>query len=252
MAAQYQNRSVSRAFNVLECVSGSEGPLGLAEIARRANLDRSTTLRFLAVLKNLGYVHRDPHDSTYRLGHRIDRLAEHSRGSDLLCSVARPIVTALAGTFGESTYIGTMEGTYMYYRQRVDPPTAARKRTQTDTPFDPVSMIPGRLLLAYRDPGEVEKMYVEGRPLRPVWRNTPTLTALERTLTNIRGDGYYMGELECSPGMYCIAVPVFDSQKDAVCCVTVTGPGARLHRPKVAAYVQRLQGASRSISAQLQ
>jgi IclR family KDG regulon transcriptional repressor len=145
-----------------------------------------------------------------------------------------------------------MEGTYMYYRQRVDPPTAAHKRTNVDTPFDPVSMIPGRLLLAYREPVEVEKMYAEGSSLRPSWRNVPTLAALNKTLSGIRGDGYYTGELECSPGMYCIAVPVFDRRKEAVGCVTVTGPGARLKRPKVGTYVQHLQGAARSISAQLQ
>lgn len=252
MAGQYKNRSVSRAFDVLECVSGAEAPIGLAEIARRAGLDRSTALRFLSVLKSLGYVYRHPTGGTYRVGYRIGRIAEHARSSDLLCDVARPIVTDLAGKFGESTYVGVMEGTYMYYRQRVDPPTAAHKRTTLDTPFDPVCMIPGRLLLAYREPADVEKMYDESRPLRPSWRNVPTLASLGKTLSHIRGDGYYTGELECSPGMYCIAVPVFDRRNEAVGCVTVTGPGARLRKPRVSTYVQHLQGAARSISSQLQ
>jgi IclR family KDG regulon transcriptional repressor len=252
MAGHYKNRSVSRAFHVLECVSDTAEPMGLAEIARRAGLDRSTTLRFLAVLNELGYIHRHPTEGTYRLGHRIGRFAEQARSSDVLCDVARPIVTDLAGKCGESTYVGVMEGTYMYYRQRIDPPTAAQKRTTIDMPFDPVCMIPGRLLLAYREPAEVEKVYDEGRTLRPSWRNVPTLATLGRTLSHIRGDGYYTGELECSPGMYCIAVPVFDRRNETVGCVTVTGPGARLRRPKVSTYVQHLQGAARSISAQLQ
>lgn len=252
MAGQYKNRSVSRAFDVLESVSGAAEPLGLAEIARRSGLGRSTALRFLAVLQSLGYVHRHPTGGTYRVGYRIGRIAQQARSSDLLCDVARPIVTDLAGKFGESTYVGVMEGPYMYYRQRVDPPTAAHKRTTVDTPFDPVCMIPGRLMLAYREPADVEKTYDSNRSLRPTWRNVPSLASLGRTLSHIRGEGYYTGELECSPGMYCIAVPVFDRENEAVGCVTVTGPGARLRRPKVATYVQHMQAAARSISRQLQ
>lgn len=252
MPGPYRNRSLSRAFEVLECVSGSDDAISLTEVARRASLDRSTTLRILSVLRSLGYVYRDPADRLYRLGHRTARLGERARSSELLCTVARPHVAALARTFGDSTYVGMMEGAYMYYRQRVDPPTAARKRTSTDTPFDPVSMIPGRLLLAYREPEEVERIYDEGRRVRPAWRHTPTLASLEHMLEGIRGEGYTVGELECSPGMYCIAVPVFDSQRNAVCCVTVTGPGARLQRRRMPAYVRRLREAAGTISMQLQ
>jgi DNA-binding IclR family transcriptional regulator len=252
LAELYRNRSVSRAFQVLECVAGADAPLGLAEIARRAGLGRPTTLRFLAVLKSLGYVHRHPRDGTYCVGLRVNQLAQKAPTSNILCDVATPIVTDLAGRFGESTYVGVMEGAHMYYRRRVDPPTAARKRTTIDTPFDPVCMIPGRLLLAYREPAEVEQTYDANKSLRPTWRNVPTLASLGRTLSHIRGEGYYTGELECSPGMYCIAVPVFDRRDEAIGCITVTGPGARLRRPRIPAYVEQLQIASREISRQFQ
>lgn len=252
MAGLYKNRSVTRAFDVLECVAGADAPLGLAEIARRAGLGRPTALRFLSVLKSMGYIHRHPVDGTYCVGYRTDQLARKARSAEVLCDVARPIVTDLAGRFGDSTYVGVMEGPWMYYRQRVDPPTAAHKRTTVDTPFDPVCMIPGRLLLAYREPADVEETYDRNRPQRPTSRNVPTLAALGRTLANIRGEGFYTGELECSPGMYCIAVPVFDARKEAIGCVTVTGPGARLRRTKVPTYVQHLQKAAQSIALRLQ
>lgn len=253
MGRQYNNRSVSRAFGVLECISDADEPLGLAEIARRAGLGRPTALRFLSVLRSMGYVHRHPTDGTYCAGSRLEHLTQKAgRGSDRLCDAARPIVTELAGRFGESTYVGVIEGPYMYYRQRIDPPTAAHKRTTVDTPFDPVCMIPGRLMLAYREPADVEKAYDCNRTLRPSWRNLPSLASLGRTLSHIRDEGFYTGELECSPGMYCIAVPVFDRRNEAIGCVTVTGPGARLRKPKIGIYVQHLQTAARSISLQLQ
>lgn len=52
-------RAVGRAMTVLSVFHDADHPLSLTEIARAAELDRSTTQRLVHTLRKLGYIRRD-------------------------------------------------------------------------------------------------------------------------------------------------------------------------------------------------
>ncbi|MHA1553115.1 MAG: helix-turn-helix domain-containing protein, partial [Alphaproteobacteria bacterium] len=71
-----QNRgveSVERALRLLECFSGAESALSLAELSRRSGHYKSTILRLAVSLDRFGYMHRGA-DGRYRLGPTLWRL----------------------------------------------------------------------------------------------------------------------------------------------------------------------------------
>ena len=66
-------QSIERAFAVLSALSG--GPIGVTEVAERADLPKSTAARLLSSLSREGAVEQVPGDTRYRLGPRIATLA---------------------------------------------------------------------------------------------------------------------------------------------------------------------------------
>ena len=66
-------QSIERAFAVLAALT--DGPVGVTDVAERADLPKSTAARMLASLAREGAVEQVPGDTRYRLGPRIEALA---------------------------------------------------------------------------------------------------------------------------------------------------------------------------------
>ena len=69
--AQLQDRRLSRSLLsgllVLSCFPADGGSLGIAELARRLDMNTSTTHRYVTTLLAVGLLDRDPATRRYRL-----------------------------------------------------------------------------------------------------------------------------------------------------------------------------------------
>lgn len=98
-------RSVSRAFRILERVGASSAPLTVKAIARRCELNLSTTYHLVRTLTYEGYLVRD-RDGHYRLGSSVARLFH-----DLLASFDQPpgaheVLRHLSAITRRTAYLG--------------------------------------------------------------------------------------------------------------------------------------------------
>ena len=87
-------QSIERAFAVLGALA--DGPIGVTEVADRADLPKSTAARLLASLAREGVVEQVPGDTRYRLGPRLVTLAARIRPARSLAALARPSLAELA------------------------------------------------------------------------------------------------------------------------------------------------------------
>ena len=87
-------QSIERAFAVLGALA--DGPIGVTEVADRADLPKSTAARLLASLAREGVVEQVPGDTRYRLGPRLVTLAARIRPMRSLAALARPSLEELA------------------------------------------------------------------------------------------------------------------------------------------------------------
>ena len=94
-------QSIERAFAVLGALA--DGPIGVTEVAERADLPKSTAARLLASLAHEGVVEQVPGDTRYRLGPRIGDAGGRPR-PDPDARRRRPAVrsTELAAAAGEA------------------------------------------------------------------------------------------------------------------------------------------------------
>ncbi len=117
--------AVDRALFVLSAFRLGDISLGLADLAQRSGLYKSTLLRLLASLEHAALVQRLP-DGRYSLGPEVARLNAVYAASFSLEGVIMPVLRELAQTTRESAAFHVEQGEHRLCLYRVDSPQPVR------------------------------------------------------------------------------------------------------------------------------
>lgn len=217
-------QSIERAFAVLSALSG--GPIGVTEVAERADLPKSTAARLLSSLSREGAVEQVPGDTRYRLGPRIALLAEGIVPVRSLVTTVRPILEELAAQTGETAGLSVAEGYVVHYVDQVGTSHQVQVRDWTGTRV-PMHAVSSGLIFLAQLPASTLDAFLE----RPLEAFTPgTLTApdaLRERLAAVRADGYAWVHEEFAEGLSSVAAGVADATGSLAAAVHVHGPAYR-------------------------
>lgn len=217
-------QSIERAFAVLGALA--DGPIGVTEVADRADLPKSTAARLLTSLAHEGVVEQVPGETRYRLGPRLATLAAGIGPTRSLARLAHPSLEALAAETGEAAGLSVADGDRAHYIDQVAStnPVAVRDWTGSRIPLHAVSS--GQVLLAYAPPTFVQRYL--GRPMeRFTARTLVTAEELLERMRAVRRDGYTWAFEEFDEGISSVAAPVADSHGEVVAAVHLHGPSYR-------------------------
>jgi IclR family acetate operon transcriptional repressor len=217
-------QSIERAFAVLGTLAN--GPIGVTEVAERADLPKSTAARMLASLAREGVVEQVPGDTRYRLGPRLVTLAARIRPMRTLSALARPSLEELAGAVGEAAGLSVPDGNLVHYIEQVSSPNPVSVRDWTGSRIPLHAVSSGQVLLAF-SPATFVQRYV-GQPIdRFTDRTLVTADALLERMRAIRRDGYAWALEEFDEGISSVAAPVADASGEVVAAVHLHGPSYR-------------------------
>jgi DNA-binding IclR family transcriptional regulator len=99
--------TVDKALSLLRYFSPQVPELGLSELARLSDVDKTTTLRCMTALERNGFVEQDEVTRKYRIGLAPMGLAQIREHSFPVQSVVAPYLERMAQTLGETTH-GTL------------------------------------------------------------------------------------------------------------------------------------------------
>ena len=221
-------RSIERAFAVLGTLAN--GPIGVTEVAERADLPKSTAARMLASLVREGVVEQVPGETRYRLGARLASLASGVLPTRSLAILARPSLEALAADVGEATGLAIPDGDLAHYIDQVDTPNPVSIRDWTGSRIPLHAVSSGQVLLAFRPPTSLQRYL--GKPMeRFTERTIMTGDALLERLRAVRRDGYTWAREEFDRGISSVAAPIADANGEVVAALHVHGPSYRFPTP---------------------
>jgi len=197
------------------------------EIAQAVHLPKSSAYRFLANLKKLGLVDRDPPTGRYSLGLKLLELEEAVHSSINLESIAKPLLVKLGEFSGETVQLNMLHGDHGICLYGVESPSAFRLAPEKGRIIPLHAGASGLSILAFMDQEGQEKICVG-----PLPRFTPyTITDPERLkarLGEFRKQGYVITQQEVYIGSLGIAAPVFGKDKRVIGSVSLSGPIQRI------------------------
>jgi DNA-binding IclR family transcriptional regulator len=233
---KYDAPAVRTALRILEVLSAAREPLGVSEVSRAIDQNKSLTYRLLSTLRDEGWVAAEEPGPRYRVTLVPFKVVSQAmRGMDLRAAAAGPL-RSLWDHLGESVYLAVLHDDACLYIEHLDSRQSVRIAGMVGGSYPLHCAAPGKVLLAYGGDPLVQRVCDRG--LERLTENTlVSSAALRRDLAEVRRRGWAMDNEEFGRGILCFAAPVFDHRG---ICVAAIGTSVTTIERTIDEVIQRI------------
>ncbi|MFC0582395.1 IclR family transcriptional regulator [Micrococcoides hystricis] len=222
--------------------------VGVSELARRADLSKSTAFRLLGMLQRSGAVERA--GNAYRLGPLIQQLSSSQEFTqqNVLRDTLTPFLADLYELTGQTVHLGALHGTDVVYLNKLYGHLQVRSPSRIGGRAPAYCTGVGKMLLAY-DADAAEKVMSSELPAwTPHTITSPDALAVE--LAQIRSTSLAYDREEILLGLTCIAGPVLGPDGRPVAAFSISGPTGKFVPDEQATILRKVcYAASRAVAA---
>lgn len=220
--------SVRTAARALRAFTQADTELGVADLARRLGIGKSTAHRVLATLAAERLLEQDPATGRYRLGLALYELGSAVSEHVDLHQAALPVLTTLRHRTGEMVHVAVLDGLEVVYVERLESHSLLPvfRRVGHRLPAHLTSS--GKALLAALPRPELLSR-LEGRTLAA--RTPKTITsvpALLAELDRVSRRGWASNIEEGQLGVSSVGAPIRGADGAVMAAVSVVGDAARM------------------------
>jgi len=228
-------QSIGRALKVLDVIGAHQRAVSLTDIASEVRLTISTTHRILRGLEARDFVQRDPLTGDYSVGPSIMRLARSALAQTAdgdLALLALPRMQRLRETTRETVGFHVVNGLRRMCLSELASHEPIRMASGVGGSFVLGVGASGKAMLAFL-PDETVEHVVANKEFQAASRIGTKLSDVQRSLAEIRRDGYAMSFGETVSGASAIAIPIIDERGYARASLNITGPESRWTKAKM-------------------
>ena len=248
MAGNNPIQVADRLFGAVELLSG-EGALGLAEIAQRLALNKSTAHRVLQSLQYLGYVRQEP-DGRYTMSYKLVGLASQIISQSDTVAIVHPFLRSLMERTGETVHFVRREGTRCVYIDKVE---SNRNTVQM------VSRVGSSIAMYCSGVGKAIAADLPDEEIRLLWESSEVSPITAKTITNfdkfmevigaIRKQGYALDDEENELGVRCVAASLPAVPMGGQYAMSISAPIGRMEDDRIRELAADLMAVKAEIKA---
>ncbi|HHV63431.1 MAG TPA: IclR family transcriptional regulator [Firmicutes bacterium] len=244
-------KTLEKGLEILEALADEEYGMSVANLARKVGLPLSTTYRLVRTLLDRGYVEQSRETRKYSIGLKVLQLKGRVLSQKRLGEQAMPVLKDLAQKSGEMVHLVVYNQGEVVYVNTVESLANPGLYTQVGSRAPCHCTAVGKVLLAFLDEREVDRVIAEkGLP-----RRTPkTITSpeeLKRCLQMVGAQGYAIDDEEANEGYRCIAAPIWDYSGKVIAAISISGPATRVSPARDGELIPLVKSAADEISYRL-
>lgn len=243
-------QTVGNVGRVLDLYSSERPELGITEIAAALDMGKSKAHLVVSSMAEIGLLLRVP-GGRYRIGWRalqLDRIAAETTPFRL---PGRSAAVALARRTGETIHLAALDGGRVVYVDRMQGERASQLPLSAIGKRLPAHCSGvGKMLLAHRDPAEVEAQVARHGLERFTDATVTDPQELRRELDAIRRAGVAYDREEVVPGLTCVAAPIRNSEGEVVAAISISAP-VEVARAKADEFRRLVLGAAQGIERRI-
>lgn len=244
-------QTIGRASLILRALAeGAAEGMRLSGVARATGLGKSTVLRLLKALIDVGYVEFDDRAKLYRMGYALFALGQ-AAGRFHLVDLAAAGLDRLAARTGDTVFLSVRRGDAALCVDRRTGSFPIRTLTLSVGDRRPLGVGAGSLaLLAFEPEAEVERILQANRAERAGYDAFDD-DALRWMIGHARDKGYAFNDGRIVTAMNAVGVPVLDRAGQVVAALSVAAIQERMTPDRVAGLVEMLRTEAQALAALL-
>lgn len=244
-------KSVSRALHIIDIVSSKKDGLGVTEIAKQMDINKSSVYRILSTLVRYGYIEQDEETERYKLGYKFLEMSSKLLESIDLRAEAKPYLRELEKATNEVIHLVVYDQGEVIYIEKLEGTETLRMHSKVGKRAPMHCTAVGKAILAHL-PLRVVLDILERKGMPQ--HTDHTITDKEvflNELAVVRQKGYALDLEENEYGIRCIAVPIFDHSGNVIAAVSVSGPTIRMTDERIEQLQAHMRHIGKQISARL-
>lgn len=215
-------QSLARGLAVIRAFDADHPRMTLSEVARRADLTRASSRRFLHSLVALGYVNTDGRQ--FWLRPRILELGYAYLSSITLPDIATFHLKALSDRVNESSSMSVLDASDIVYVARIPARRIMAVGLSVGTRFPAYATSMGRVLLAGLPAAELGAALDATTFTALTPRTVTDRAGLEAALADVRAQGYALVDQELELGLRSVSTGVRSRTGRTVAAINVSVP----------------------------
>jgi DNA-binding IclR family transcriptional regulator len=221
-------KSALRVLDIFELLAQHPEGLSLSEIAAALGIPKSSAHSLIYTLLARHYLREGWHERKYHLGPRLFEIGSGYAASTDLLTDGQEVVRATARACDETVHLAVLDGAEVVYVAKEEGTNTVRMVSAVGRRFPAYGTGVGKMLLSDLAAAELDVLYPPARALPPITEKTITdATAFRRELALTHARGYALDCEESTPGLCCIAAPIYGVDGNMVAAISVSVPTVR-------------------------
>jgi IclR family KDG regulon transcriptional repressor len=244
-------KSVSRALDIINIVSSEKDGLGVTEIAKQMDINKSSVYRILSTLVQYGYMEQDEETSRYKLGYKFLELSSKLLESIDLRKEAKPYLQELEKETNEVIHLVVYDQGEVIYIEKLEGTETLRMHSKVGKRAPMHCTAVGKAILAHLPSNVVHDILERKGMPRHTDKTITDQDEFLKELAQVKQKGYALDLEENEYGIRCIAVPIFDHAGKVIAAVSISGPTIRMTDERIEQLQERMRQIGKQISARL-
>lgn len=222
-----------RIFSTIECLARN-GSMGLLDLSKELNLNKTTVHRILNSLICMDYARQDPESLKYSLTFKFCGISTQILAKNNMISLARPYIKELAEQTGETVHLVEIDGKQAVYIDKVEASQGSVRL---------ISMVGKSIPLYCSGVGKAMLAGMSDAEIKEIWDSSNIRSLTEYTITDyprfldvirqIRQKGYALDNEENELGVRCIAVSLKNYKGKPTYAISVSAPRDRMSDERI-------------------
>jgi DNA-binding IclR family transcriptional regulator len=216
-------KSAERLLDVLDLLARQARPVPTMTIARECGIPKSSAHHLLNVMRARNFVTYYETERAWGLGVSAFEIGSAYLRSGPLQRLGRHLLVELTTRTGETSHLAMLHGTEVLYIDKEQPAGSVTKLvTEIGVRLPAHLTAVGRAILAELPEAQIRALYANQPLVVRTGHGPGSVDALLRDLEQVRGTGFALDDGLVTPGISCLACPVFSHEGVPAAAIGVT------------------------------
>lgn len=245
-------KSATRVFDILEVLAAHAQPMATMAIARECGIPKSSAHHLLNVMLERNYVTYYEHEHAWGLGVSIFEVGSAYLRRTPLQRLGRPILERVCAETGETCHLAILHGADVLYLDKEQPAgNGPNLVTDIGVRLPAHLTAVGWAMLSQLPETQVRASIGDTPMVTRTGSGPDSLDALFKDLAAVKARGFAFDDQMVTPGICCLAAPVFSHSDLPVAAIGVSYLAAKSDTALVDRFAEIVCGAAAHLSTSL-
>jgi IclR family KDG regulon transcriptional repressor len=242
--------AVDKTFAILDLLAKSKDSLGISEITRALNFNKSTVFNISHTLADLGILKQAP-DNKFSLGIQFYLLGRASRIGSEIISTIHPYLEHIHQKTHLSVFLGVRSDLHAIIVDKVDATFDIKISSEIGMRLPLLAGAGGKAMLSQMSDREIDRILSKDGLQRYTRHTVVDKTRYKKMLTKTRQDGFAVDKEEYIEGIRALAVPLQVNRGSSQFAIWAVGLKRQVADEVIATYSGLLKTYAKEIKIRL-